>query len=261
MSHLLLRLFLVNLAFSSILFSCKPQSDSSDTIQAVTENAYRPLNFADKNGKGIGFEYDLTNTIAQKLNKTVIWNTSSWDVMLQGLRDQQFDVAMDGIAITPERAAQVDFSRPYMQINHYLITRMDEKRFEDSTSFAANDQLIFAAQSGTTNYYAATTILGTLPEEPGNRIRLYENFGASIQALITGDVDAVIIDGAAARAYLNKYPDQLLLLPQIISSEDIAFAFPKGSPWVAKFNQVIDALDQDGTLKKLEQYWFVSYQD
>jgi polar amino acid transport system substrate-binding protein len=83
------------------------------TIVAVTENAYTPLNFVDpKTGEGIGWEYDAFNEIAKRLNAKVDWQLSSWDTMIQAVRDGQFDVGMDGITITEERATQIDFSEP-----------------------------------------------------------------------------------------------------------------------------------------------------
>src|SRR5688572_10553192 len=83
------------------------------TIVAVTENAYTPLNFVDpKTGEGIGWEYDAFNEIAKRLNANVDWKLSSWDTMIQGVREGQFDVGMDGITINDERKAQVDFSDP-----------------------------------------------------------------------------------------------------------------------------------------------------
>ena len=82
---------------------------------AVTENAYTPLNFADpKTGEGIGWEYDAFNEIAKRLNLKVEWKLSSWDTMIEAVREGQFDVGMDGITITDERKQQVDFSDPYM---------------------------------------------------------------------------------------------------------------------------------------------------
>ena len=73
-------------------------------IVAVTENAYVPLNFADpQTGEGVGLEYDLFNEIAKRLNATVKWELSSWDVMIPAVRDGQFDVGRDGITINDER--------------------------------------------------------------------------------------------------------------------------------------------------------------
>ena len=81
------------------------------TVKAVTENAYTPLNFVDpKTGQGIGWEYDAFNEIAKRLNLKVEWNLTSWETMIEAVRQGQFDVGMDGITINDDRKKQVDFS-------------------------------------------------------------------------------------------------------------------------------------------------------
>lgn len=97
------------------------------TIVAVTENAYAPLNFIDpKTGQGIGWEYDAFNEIAKRLNAKVEWQLSSWDTMIQGVKQKQYDVGMDGITINAERAEQIDFSDPYLVSEQYMLVRADE---------------------------------------------------------------------------------------------------------------------------------------
>ena len=109
---------------AAALASCRSPAQAAElpdlggrTVKAVTENAYMPLNFADpKTGEGIGWEYDAFNEIAKRLNLKVEWNLSSWDTMIQAVREGQFDVGMDGITINDERKEQVDFSDPYMSL-------------------------------------------------------------------------------------------------------------------------------------------------
>ncbi len=126
------------------------------SIVAVTENAYVPLNFADPaTGEGIGLEYDLFNEIAKRLNAKVDWQLASWDVMIQAVRDGQFEVGMDGITINDERKAQVDFSDSYLTSQQFMLVRADETRFADAASFAADTNLLVGAQAGTTNFYVA----------------------------------------------------------------------------------------------------------
>ena len=101
----------------------------------MTENAYTPLNFADpKTGDGIGWEYDAFNEIAKRLNPKVEWKLSSWDTMIQAVREGQFDVGMDGITINDERKGQVDFSDPYMVSEQFMLVRADENRFSDAAT-------------------------------------------------------------------------------------------------------------------------------
>jgi ABC-type amino acid transport substrate-binding protein len=169
-------------------------------IQAVTENAFIPLNFEDPaTGKAVGWEYDAIEEICRRLNCEVEWQLISFDAMIQAVSDGQFDVGMDGITIREDRDEVVDFSTPYMTMEQFLLVRSDEDRFTNAEEFAANEELLFGAQPGTTPFYTAVyNVLDGDEENP--RIILFENFGATVQALLAGDIDAVIMDAVPAGA-------------------------------------------------------------
>ena len=126
------------LAFAGLAHAAGLPDLGGRSIVAVTENAYVPLNFADpKDGKGIGWEYDAFDEIAKRLNLKVEWKISAWDPMIEGVRQGLFDVGMDGITITDERKAQIDFSDAYMRSEQFMLVRADEKRFTDKAGFEA----------------------------------------------------------------------------------------------------------------------------
>lgn len=229
------------------------------TIIAVTENAYMPLNFIDpKTGKAMGWEYDAVNEIAKRLNAKVAWKVTSWDTMIQAVRDGQFDVGMDGITITDERKSQVDFSVPYMVSQQFMLVRADEKRFSDEKAFAANTKLLIGAQAGTTNFYVA--VYEVLDGDEANpRIKLFETFGASVQALLSGDVDMVLMDAASSRGYIGAYPNRLKTVGGPLGTEEFGFIFKKGSDLVGPFNAAIAALKSEGFLDALNTKWFFEY--
>jgi polar amino acid transport system substrate-binding protein len=229
------------------------------TIIAVTENAYPPLNFADpKTGKGIGWEYDAFNEIAKRLNAKVDWKLTSWDAMIQAVRDGQFDIGMDGITITDERKQQVDFSDSYMTSEQFMLVRTDEKRFADAKSFADFQKGLVGAQAGTTNFYVA--VYSVLDGNEANpRIKLFDTFGASVQALKAGDVDTVLMDKTSANGYIGASPGAFKVIGGPLGSEEFGFIFKKGSDLVGPINAAIAALKADGTFDKLNQKWFFDY--
>lgn len=229
------------------------------TIVAVTENAYTPLNFVDpKTGKAVGWEYDAVNEIGRRLNARIVWKVTSWDTMIQAVRDGQFDVGMDGITITDERKQQVDFSIPYMVSQQFMLVRADEKRFPDETAFAANPKLLIGAQAGTTNFYVA--VYNVLDGDEANpRIKLFETFGASVQALISGDVDMVLMDAASSKGYIGAYPNRLKSVGGPLGTEEFGFIFKKGSEFTGPFNAAIAALKAEGYLDTLNTKWFFDY--
>jgi polar amino acid transport system substrate-binding protein len=229
------------------------------TVVAVTENAFMPLNFIDpKTGKAVGWEYDCVNEIASRLNAKVVWKVTAWDTMIQAVRDGQFDVGMDGITITDERKAQVDFSEPYMVSQQFMLVRADEKRFADEKAFAANAKLLIGAQAGTTNFYCAVyNVLDGNEQNP--RIKLFETFGATVQALLAGDVDMVLMDAASSRGYIGANPNKLKSVGGPLGTESYGFIFAPKSDLREPFNAAIASMKADGTLDRLGTKWYFEY--
>jgi len=227
-------------------------------VVVVTENAYPPLQFLDKEGKAVGWEYDAMAEIAKRLNMTVAYENSSWDAMIPAVSDGQYDIGMTGITIKDDRKEKVDFSDPYMRSEMLIIARGDEARFTDAASFAALPDLLIAAQPGTSPFYAAVyEILDGNEENP--RIIKFETFGAGLEALKAGDVDLTLSDSTAANGYVAASNGRLKIVGGPLASEDFGFIFPKGSDLVAPVNAAIAAMKTDGTLDALNQKWFVDY--
>lgn len=228
-------------------------------LVVVTENAYPPLQFIDpKSGKQIGWEYDAMNEIAKRLNFKVEYQNTSWDAMIQAVSDGQYNIGMTGITIKEDRKEKVDFSDPYMRSEQLMLVRGDESRFADAKSFAAFKEGLVGAQPGTTPFYTAVyEILDGNEQNP--RIKLFETFGATVQALKAGDVDTVLTDGTAGKGYVDASNGGLKLIGGPLGSEDFGFIFPKGSDLVGPVNAAIAAMKADGTLDALNKKWFLDY--
>jgi polar amino acid transport system substrate-binding protein len=229
------------------------------TVVVVTENAYPPLQFVDpKSGSAIGWEYDAMNEIAKRLNVKVEYQNTSWDAMIQAVSDGQYDIGMTGITIKDDRKEKVDFSDPYMRSEQFMLVRGDETRFSDAESFAKVEDALVGAQPGTTPFYTAVySVLDGNEQNP--RIKLFETFGATVQALKTGDVDTVLTDGTAGKGYVDASNGNLKLVGGPLGTEDFGFIFKKGSDLVEPVNAAIAALKADGTLKALNRKWFLDY--
>ena len=229
------------------------------TVVVVTENAYPPLQFIDpKTGDAIGWEYDAMEEMAKRLNMKVEIQNTSWDAMIQSVSDGQYDMGMTGITIREDRKEKVDFSDPYMHSEMRMLVRADEDRFSDEKEFAAKEDLLIAAQPGTTPFYVSVyDILDGNEANP--RIKLFETFGATVQALRAGDVDLVLTDGVAANGYVESSGGQLKVIGGPLGSEDFGFIFPKGSDLAPAFNAAIASMQADGTIDALNTKWFLEY--
>lgn len=227
-------------------------------IQAVTENAYYPLNFAGPDGEGIGLEYDVINEVARRLNATVEWDLTAWDVMIESVRTGQFDIGADGITITEEREEQIDFTDPFITVEQYFLVRADEERITGPQSFAENTDLLFGAQAGTSSFY--TAIYDVLDGDEANpRVKTFDSFGAAVQAVKSGDVDAVIADQAASAGYIGADPGSFKQAGDAIKSDPFGFILTPGSDLVEPVNAALAQLREEGWLDERINYWFFEY--
>jgi polar amino acid transport system substrate-binding protein len=259
------RLFLAATALCSIYLAGAQAAEvalpdlKGRTLIAVTENAYPPLNFKDpKTGASVGWEYDVLNEVAKRLNAKVDWKLTSWDTMIEAVRTGQFDVGMDGITIKDERKKQVDFSDAYMVSEQFMMVRASEKRFVEAKQFKADAKLLVGAQSGTTNFFTAVYELLN-GNEKNPRIKLYDTFGLSMQALKAGDVDTVLTDGVSSQGYVKAFPGVYKVVGKPMGREEFGFIYKKGSDLVKPINAALKQMKADGSLRKFDQKWFVDY--
>ena len=240
---------------ANVVYDQLPDMDGAELV-AVTGNDYIPLNFIDPaSGQAVGWEYDAVNEICRRLNCVVNWQVTAWEAMIQAVADEQFDVGMDGITITAERAQIVDFSDPYMTSQQFMLVRAGEDRFDSPGAFAADEELLVGAQAGTTGFY--TAVYDILDGDEANpRIRLLDSFGASVQALIAGDVDLVLVDAASGRGYIGANPEKLKIVGDALATEEFGFIFTQGSTWTQPFNAAIASMKADGYLDHLNTRWF-----
>ncbi len=227
-------------------------------VTVVTENAYPPLQFIDNSGDAVGWEYDAMAEIAKRLNIVVSYETISWDAMIAAVSEGQFDIGMTGITIRDDRAEVVDFSDPYMRSEMVMLVRGDEARFTDAAGFAADEDLLMAAQPGTTPFYVGVyDVLDGNEQNP--RIKLFETFGATVQALRANDVDLVLTDGTAGEGYVAASDGGLKIIGEALGTEDFGFIFPKGSDLVEPINAAIASMKEDGTIEALNKKWFLDF--
>ncbi|HEX2981867.1 MAG TPA: ABC transporter substrate-binding protein [Anaerolineaceae bacterium] len=220
-------------------------------VKIAVENAYLPFNYIQisTNQPG-GWDYDAWTEICTRLHCKPTFVEAAWDGLIQAVADGQYDVAADGISITDDRAQQVDFSIGYVRIDQRLLVRKGEDRFKTIEDLAANEELTLGTQAQTTNYETATHYL------PESRIKAFEQFPFAVQALIAGDVDAVILDETAGQGYLGENTDQVELIGPAILSQELGFAFPKGSDLVDPVNQALRAMSADGRLDEINTKFF-----
>jgi polar amino acid transport system substrate-binding protein len=215
------------------------------------ENAYPPFNFIDEEtGQPDGWDYDACRAICEILNCKPEFVEAAWEGIFEATAAGEYDMVADGVTIKPEREEVVDFSIPYMTIIQVLVVRAGETRIVDKESLIASGGMV-GTQIGTTNESVAIDLVGE------DRVQSFDTFDLPIQALIAGDVDAVVIDEEAAEGFVRQFPDKIKVLDaDIAEPEELGFVFPPGSDLVEPVNYAIRVLQENGTLDALYQKWW-----
>ena len=226
----------------------------------AVENAYLPFNYIDaETGEAMGWDYDVFNHMGELMNFTPVYVPTAWDGMIQATADGQFMIAGDGITITAERDEIVDFSNGYINLAQKVLVAADNAMVMSIDDLKSGDYTV-AVQKGTTNYEFAVAELGE------DKVKAFDTFDFAIAAVISGDADASIIDETAGLGYMGANKDKVKLVGGDLTSEQLGFAFPNGSPLVDVVNQGLAAMTDSGKLGEINAKFFspdfvVTYDD
>jgi len=109
---------------------------------------------------------------------------------------------------------------------------------------------VIAVQKGTTNYDKAVELVG---EE---NVVAYDTFDFAVQAVISGDAVAALLDETAGLGYMGANSEDVKLVGEDLTSELLGFAFPDGSPLVDVINQGLAAMTESGKLNEINSAYF-----
>ena len=182
----------------------------TSTLQKIKERGYllwgsdqeggAPYVFPDPEDPSrlIGFEVEIAEAIARRLGVRQRMVQNSWESLIPGLERGDYDIAMNGIEITPDRQKRVLFSIPYYVYTEQLVVRRDE------TGINSLDDLK-GKKVGTLSGAIAHRIL---EQVEGVKIVVYSGVVEPYEDLALGRLDAVFLDLPIA-AYYAK-PDRRL---------------------------------------------------
>jgi len=200
------------------------------TLTVCTNPPYEPFEFEDDDGQIVGLDIDITREIADDLGVDLQVVVTPFDSIQSGasLNTDACDVVASGITIIDERAEKLDFSAPYFDADQGLLVA--EGSDLDTLESLAGTKV--AVQMATTGERFA--------QDEGLTTVQFEDLGLQIQALQTGQVDAVI-------------NDIVVLGPFVSQGFEVATTFPTGEQYglgVKKGNTaLLEAVD--ATLERI----------
>ena len=195
------------------------------------------------NGTGFdGIDIEIAAAIAEKLGLELQVDDMDFDAALTAVQQGKCDLVLAGLTYNEERAQLMTFSDSYAQGVQAIIVK-------DGSDIATADDLanagMIGTQRGTTGYLYCTDDFGE------DHVAAYDSGAAAVQALLNGQVDAVIIDKMPAETFAAEN-DGLKVLDTAYTTEDYCAAVAKDNEALVKeVNAVLAELKADGTLDQI----------
>lgn len=202
-------------------------------------------------GKYVGFDMELIQNIAKLEGFDVQIRDMAFDSLIPALRAGVIDIAIAGMSITPERQQNVDFSNPYWSADQDVI--VNEKSDYSLTVLFGNHKI--GVQTGTTGDLWVTDNI----EKPGiiksGDLVRYQSFIYALQALMNGEVDAVVLDSPVAERFAKSKPVKIVAV--IMTGEEYGIAVRKGNTELLdKINAGLAKLKNSDTMASLIDKYF-----
>jgi polar amino acid transport system substrate-binding protein len=205
---------------------------------------------------GNGFESAFAYALAEELGfdrEAVTWIVVPFaNSFAPG--DKAFDVDINQISFTPERAQNVDMSDGYYFVNQSIVAKNGSPASE-ATTLSALKELRLGAQVGTTSLATIQEVIAPTADPS-----VYDTNDAAIAALEADQIDAIVVDLPTAFFITAAQMDDGVIVGQIEQPEDadaeyFSAVLPKDSPLTDCVNEAIAAMQSDGRLDAITQEW------
>jgi arginine/lysine/histidine transporter system substrate-binding protein len=216
------------------------------TLTMSTNAEFEPFEYKE-NGDIVGIDVEIANKIAEKLNLELNINDVAFDSLIMELQTNKCDFVAAGMTVTPDREKNVDFSEPYFDASQAIIvpTGSDIQTPED-----LNGKTV-GVQQGTTGDTYCTNEDGS-SEVQVDSVKRYNKGADAISDLISGRIDAVVIDDFPATKFVQNNPDKIVKLDDSLTTEEYAIAVQKdNTALLEQINSVLDEMKSSGELDQI----------
>ena len=226
---------LVLMMIAATLTGCGQQSDKKDgrtvyrtvdeikasgTINIGVFSDKSPFGYVDEKGQYQGYDVYFANRIGQDLGVKINYVSTEAANRIEYLQTGKVDIILANFTVTPERAQEVDFASPYMNVALGVVSP-DSAVITSLEDIGPEDQVIVI--SGTT----AETYLEK--NDPNIKLQKYDAYAEAKTAFENGNGVAWANDNTEVIAFAIENPGYTVGIPSLGSADTIAPAVTKGN--------------------------------
>lgn len=227
------------------------QIKAKGEIVVAMEGTWSPWTYHDENDELVGYDVEVAKAIAEKLGVKATFVEGEWDGLFAGMDAGRYDIVVNGVDITEERAQKYNFTEPYAYNRTAIIIKDDN---DDIQSF-----------EDLNGKHTANTISSTyaeLAEKYGADVTGVDDLNQTFELLLSGRIDATLNAELTYYDYMKAHPDAKIKIAALTDdASEVAIPLRKGAAsdnLRAAINQALEELRADGTLSELSVKYFGS---
>src|SRR5499426_4082620 len=235
---------LILIAFAALL--CQQAAVAQDLVWAADAEGGAPYTFPDPRDPSriIGFEVDLASALAARMGQRSRFVQNQWDGLVPGLERGEYDVVINGLEITAERAEKINFSNPYFYSTITLTRRIDDDRVQ-----RAED--IRGLKVGVLKVTFAERYVQRIANVT---VRSYDGQVQPFIDLALGRLDAVVMDTPIALYYAAGPQVKNIEIPSAQMTFGIGVR-KRDTELLKQVNEALKLMKGDGTLRMIYANW------
>ena len=207
------------------------------TINIGVFSDKNPFGYVDENGEYQGYDVYFANRLAKDLGVKVNFVSTEAANRIEYLQTGKVDVILANFTVTEERAQEVDFALPYMNVALGVVSHEDNV-ITSLDQIGEDDQVIVI--SGTT---AETYLTENKPEI---KLQKFDTYAAAKSAFENGTGVAWANDNTEVIAFAKENPGYTVGIEELGEKDTIAPAVTKGNDTLKNWiNEEIETLGQD----------------
>ena len=229
-----------------IIYRTLDQIKKSGSIKIGVFSDKNPFGYVDENGKYQGYDVYFARRIAEDLGVEVEFVSTEAANRVEALQTGKVDIILANFTVTEERAQQVDFALPYMNVALGVVSPSD-KVITELSQIGTDDAVIVI--SGT------TAEIYLEENNPEITLKKYDTYSDAKTAFENGQGVAWANDNTEVIAYANTVDGYTVGIPKLGSDDTIAPAVTKGNETLLTWiNDEIKALAD-------EQFFHKDYEE
>lgn len=225
------------------------QIQEKGEIVVAMEGTWAPWTYVNEDGDLVGYDVEVAQAIAEKLGVEASFVTGEWDGLLAGLDAGRYDIMVNGVNVTPDRAEKYDFSVPYAYDRMAVIVKGDNASITKMEDLSGKK--------------TANTISSTYAETArsyGAEVTGVDDLAATFELLYSGRIDATLNAEMTYYDYMAQHPEADLKIACLAEKADsVAIPMRKGDETKnlrEAVDKAIGELAEDGTLSQLAVKYF-----